>query len=36
MATGFIEIVGWIDVDPASRDELVAASIAVPAVDPGR
>ena len=27
MAAGFIEIVGWIDVDPASRDALIAASI---------
>jgi quinol monooxygenase YgiN len=27
MATELIEIVGWIDVDPASRDELVAASV---------
>ena len=31
-----IVIAGWIDVDPASRDELVAASVAVPAVDTRR
>ena len=27
MATEMILIAGWIDVDPAARDELVAASI---------
>jgi quinol monooxygenase YgiN len=27
MATEMIEIVGWIDVEPAARDELVAASL---------